>query len=366
MHRVLVDLQFMTGSKGGMETYVREIYSRITEYMPGVEFLGLASSELAQTGAEWFPGELIDSGVSGDNRLIWALSESFRLTRFAKKFGVNIIHSPANFGSWSGKVPSVVTVHDLLSFEKPEYIPGRYGFILRTLLQNSVRAAKLVLTDSVATAHDLEKYLGLSPSRVVVTPLAAMTPSEVDRTMESSEPFLISVGNNLPHKNLEILLTVIQGIPESLRPRLIFTGGNPEPLREKIRSLELDDWVEHRGWVSDKVLENLYANAIALILPTRFEGFGLPVLEAMQRCCPVICSDIPVLREVGGDAALYVDTSSKSAIRQAVEELLNSAERRENLKSMGLLRSQEFSWARTAAETAQVLMGVIDESSSTE
>ena len=198
MTKVLVDLQFMTGSKGGMETYVREIYSRITVYMPDVEFLGLASSELAQTGAGWFPGELIDSGVSGENRLMWALSESFRLTRFAKKIGANIIHSPANFGSWSSKVPSVVTVHDLLSFEKPEYIPGGYGFILRMLLRNSARAATLVLTDSTASAHDLEKHLGLSPTRIVVTPLAAMTPTEVGRTAAKSEPFLISARGFCP------------------------------------------------------------------------------------------------------------------------------------------------------------------------
>ncbi|MBC7442628.1 MAG: hypothetical protein H7311_08930, partial [Ramlibacter sp.] len=113
MSRVLVDLLFFTGRKGGMESYVREVYGRIDPNSDGLEFVGLASSELAGSDTSWFPGEIVDSGISGENRVAWARGELFSVARAARRLRAHPVHCPAHLGpAWSGG-PVVVAVHGL-------------------------------------------------------------------------------------------------------------------------------------------------------------------------------------------------------------------------------------------------------------
>ena len=361
MRRVLVDLLFYTGTKGGMESYAREVYSRLSADDPDLEYVGLASRELAATDTSWFPGPVVDSGISGEDRVAWARGELFSLGGAARRHEADLVHCPANFGPWRSGVPVVLTVHDLLAFRHPEYVPGAYSRVLRWMIRSAARRASRILTVSRASRDDIVRYLGVPAERVVVTPLAGSRPGGLGAgAIVRREASLLAVGNRMPHKGFETLLAALARIDADERPRLTITGSHgDDPLAPTVDRLGLRDWVDLRGWLSRDELERLYAESTALVFPTRFEGFGLPPLEAMSRGCPVIVSDLPVMHEVAGDAAVYVDPSDPEAIADVIRSLLRDPAERERMSRAGLARAAEFSWEATAAATRAALLDVL-------
>ncbi|MDH6235951.1 glycosyltransferase family 1 protein [Cryobacterium sp. CG_9.6] len=353
MTRILVDLLFFTGTKGGMESYVREIYRRITPGADGLTYVGLASSELAATDTSWFPGEIIDSGISGEDRIQWALGELFRVAGFARRTGAQLIHCPANLGPAWSRVPVVLTVHDLLPFRHPEYVPGAYSHVLRAMIRLAARTARRVLTPSAASRDDIVRFLRTPPERVDVVPLAGEVRSGASgRAIVRRPDQLLAVGNRMPHKNFETLLDALALIPPATRPHLVITGSHgADPLAPVVARLGLQASVSLRGWLSTAELETLYAESTLFVFPTSFEGFGLPVLEAMALGCPVLCADIPVLREIAGNAATYVHASSAAELATAITHLLHSPELLAERGAAGTKQAQLFSWERSAHGT---------------
>lgn len=347
MTRLLVDLLFMDGRKGGMEQYARGLYGHFPE--SAIELVGFASTELIARGAEWFSGELIASGVSGGNRRAWAQGEVLSVTAAARGVGAQLIHSPANFGPWWGRVPVVLTVHDLLPFHAA--YSGGGGTVIRTLVRRAAAHATRILTDSNASHADITEYLR-PRVEVDIVPLAGGSISASFSETPRGTNLLLALGNRLPHKNFGALLEAVALIPEQVRPRLVITGGGPDdPLRSVLTRLRLEPWVELAGWVTAEELEALYARATAVVVPTLFEGFGLPVLEGMARGCPVICSGLPVLREVGGAAATYFDPRDPRSIAVVIASTLTDPARLAECVRLGFDRSAGFSWARTAQLT---------------
>ncbi len=349
MTRVLVDLLFYSGQKGGMESYVRHLYEQFRDLE--LELIGLASTELTATGAPWFPGSLVDSGISGASRASWARGELLTVMASAKRAGANLIHSPANIGPWSGDVPVVLTVHDMLPFRNPELLPGRYGPLLRMLVRRSAANAERIITISNESRKDIARLLQRPDDHIDVIPLAGgvgVPPSTPPR----ERMLLLALGNRLPHKNFERLLEALATLPAESRPRLIVTGGGDnDPLRGVIARLGLERNVELTSWIGEREIDELYGRATAVVIPSLFEGFGLPVLEAMSRGCPVICSDLPVLREVAQGNAVYFDPKQTSSLAAAINSTLSNPAKLAELTASGLARSQSFSWARTAKLT---------------
>jgi glycosyltransferase involved in cell wall biosynthesis len=163
---------------------------------------------------------------------------------------------------------------------------------------------------------------------------------------------LLAVGNRMPHKNFPLLLEALALIPAASRPHLSVTGSHgDDPLTSLVASLGLEAWVSLRGWLSADELDGLYAESSLIVFPTLFEGFGLPVLEAMSRGCPVVCSDIPVLHEVAGDAAVYVAPQDAAGLAATISRLLDDPAELARLSGLGRERARTFSWARTARQT---------------
>ncbi|MGR0320234.1 glycosyltransferase family 4 protein [Agromyces sp. ZXT2-3] len=353
MTRILVDLLFHTGRKGGMESYVRQLYPRLGALAPELELIGLASTELAATGAPWFPGRLVPSGISGENRVAWARGELLEVSRRAARVGADLVHAPANLGPVRTRVPMVLTIHDLLPFRHPEYVPGPYAPVLRGMIRGAARAARRVLTVSESSADDATTLLGVDPGRIDVVPLAggsAAAPADADR----SSDLVLAIGNRMPHKNFAALLEAIALIPADRRPRVVVTGSHDDdPLAPEVRRLGLADRVRLEGWVAPDELERLYAEAALFVFPTRFEGFGLPLVEAMSRGVPVVASDLPVLREVGGVAARWIDPDDHDVLARTIESLLSDPEERERMSRAGRARAAQFSWERTAHGTLE-------------
>ncbi|TFD53390.1 glycosyltransferase family 1 protein [Cryobacterium sp. Hh11] len=359
---ILVDLLFFTGKKGGMESYVREVYSRMPPESAGVRFIALASSELAAGDTSWFPGDVIDSGISGENRVAWARGELFSVAGFAHRRRAALIHCPANLGPLYSRIPVVMTIHDLLPFRHPEYVPGAYSLILRTLIRLGARTARHVLTISDASRADIRRYLRIKRTPVDVIPLAGETAgTPVVQTQRRTDQ-LLAVGNRMPHKNFSTLLEALALLPEHARPRLVITGSHgDDPLTPLVDQLGLQQWVSLRGWLTADELDALYAESALFVFPTLFEGFGLPVLEAMAHGCPVLCSDIPVLHEVAGNAAVYVDSHDAAQLAHVIGGLLGSPEELSRLAAAGLERATEFTWDRTAQQTLASFQRVLAE-----
>jgi glycosyltransferase involved in cell wall biosynthesis len=349
-----------------MESYLREVYSRLPRDGE-FRYIGLASTELAAGDHTWFPGEVLNSGISGENRVQWAWGELVAVQRWARTVGADLVHCPANLGPaklGSGRlrtrVPVVLTVHDLLPFRHPEYVPGAYALVLKTLIRLAARNARRVLTISRASETDIVNFLRVPADRIDVVPLAGEPRTDATDATDAADAapvsrqsrLLLSVGNRMPHKNFETLLRSLALIPVAQRPRLVITGSHgADPLLALVAELGLHQWVSLRGWLSTDELNRLYAECSLFVFPTRFEGFGLPVLEAMARGCPVLCSDIPVLHEVAGSAAVFVDSTSAASLAAAISDLVEAPERLSDLAEAGRDRAAGFTWQQTALRT---------------
>jgi glycosyltransferase involved in cell wall biosynthesis len=171
---------------------------------------------------------------------------------------------------------------------------------------------------------------------------------------------LFAPGNRMPHKGMLTLLEALARVSAEHRPTLAVTASTAtDPLRAQAARLGVLDSMQFNGWLPLPELERLYSQATVVVLPTRFEGFGLPVLEAMSHGAPVICSDLPVLREVGGDAAIYVEPGSVEGFASAIERLLADAELRGELAAEGSKRVKLFSWDKTAADFERQLKAAV-------
>jgi glycosyltransferase involved in cell wall biosynthesis len=188
-----------------------------------------------------------------------------------------------------------------------------------------------------------------------------------ERYRLGQRPVALTVATNLPHKNLPILFEAMALIAPEQRPTLVLAGHGTdrEALRASASTAGVSDDVRGLGGLSTGALEDLYTLAACLVLPTLHEGFGLPVLEAMARGVPVVCSDIAALREIAGEAALYFDPRSASQIAARLGEVLASPDLAERLREGGIGRAERFSWQAAAEGTLACYRRVLSASAPT-
>jgi glycosyltransferase involved in cell wall biosynthesis len=366
MHVGLNLLYLVPGATGGTETYARELIPELVSAAPDVRFTAFINLEAeAHAGAapwrDLIPA--ITVPVHSTRRTAWAGAEQSLLPRIAAATGVDVLHSLANTGPTWGRFKRIVTIHDLLHRLVPAAHAGLLGAGMRVLVTAAARRSDRVIVDAASTVADLRRLLGVDASRIDTVALgygtvgraAPMDPAGVRREVGSHErQIVLCPAAKRPHKNLERLLEATSLIPADRRP-LVVIPGYPTPyeqiLRKRAAELGVTGDVRLLGWIGGDLLEGLYATARCLVFPSLYEGFGLPVLEAMGRGLPVICSDRGALAEVAGGAAVLVDPLSPSQIAAAMERLLTDDREVELLRTAGLLRAETFTWAATAAGT---------------
>jgi glycosyltransferase involved in cell wall biosynthesis len=363
MHIGLNLVFLVPGAAGGMETYARELIPELVVAAPGNRFTAFITPEAARTDGPW--RELTESvivPVDPVNRVEWVRGEQQLLPPRAQRAGVELMHSFASTGPAWGRFRRVVTIHDLIYRTLPEAHPGVRALGMRLLVPLAAHRSDRVIADSAATAEDVRRYLHVAPERVDVVALgigrrrgAAMAEAELRTRLDAGErPILLTVSAKLAHKNLGRLIAALASIPADERPLLILPGyetPHEAELRNRAHELGVSDDVRFLGWISSEELEGLYAAAAAFVFPTLAEGFGLPVLEAMSRGVAVACSDIPILREVAGDDALFFDPRSEPAIAGAIGRLLGDRGLADRLRAAGPEHASHFSWRRAAEET---------------
>jgi glycosyltransferase involved in cell wall biosynthesis len=357
------------GETGGMEVAARELIPPLLAEAPaGTRFTAFINREAAAAGdGPW--GELLPAvtvPVHARNRVQWVLGEQLLLPRLAARAGVDLIHSLASTAPMHGRFARVVTIHDLIYARFPEAHAGLRDRGMRVLVPGAARRSDRVIADSQNTREDLQELLGVAPEKIDVVPLGVgASRRDVEPTGESelrerlqlgSREVVLSLSAKRAHKNLRALLDALAELPREQRPMLVLPGYATEheaELREHARARGLQDDVRFPSWVSAQELEGLWSLARVFVYPSLYEGFGLPVLEAMARGVPVACSNASSLPEVAGDAALMFDPHSPAQIAAALERLLSDSALRDELRERGLVRAGEFTWQRTARLTLE-------------
>lgn len=363
--RVAVDLLYLTGKRGGTETYARQLLPRMAALLPDVELVGLTNTLGREAVERWFPGPLHTLRLSGDNRPVWAAAETFVVDRLAARGGADLMWCPANFGPRARRTPTLVTVHDVIAWDFPNPEVSRVTQAVTSgIIGRAARSATRLLTGSEDARGAITRVLGVPASRITVVPHGSADPRPgVDVAAEMTglgladgRPTVLSTGNRMPHKNYDGLLRALALIPAERRPRLVVTGSHGEdPLAPLVAELGLAADVVLLGWVTADQLEALYQSATLYACPSLAEGFGLPVIDAMKRGTPVLVADIGALREVGGDAARYASPTDPAAMAAGIEALLADPAERDRLRQAGLARSVQFTWDRSAELTADAV-----------
>lgn len=324
-------------SHGGISVYFRQLLSRLardrfpttlTLYEP------LAQAGPAPEGLEVF-------------RQRSRPLERYR--RCALPSSASVFHSTYYRKCRDARIPSVVTVHD---FTYERFVSGPRRWIHSAQKFATIRAAQAVICISRATRDDLLELVGETPGQTLhvihngvddtFTPLASVAPSR---------GFVLFVGQRAGYKNFDLALRAMTHLPEL---ELVCVGGGPlrpdelasitEPVRQRVR---------HAGLVGDDELNRLYNDAVCLLYPSRYEGFGIPVIEAMRAGCPVLCIECRAVLEVGREALTVIADNEPDAVAAAVRDLM-IPDRRASKVQAGASVAQGYSWEATYLETRAV------------
>jgi glycosyltransferase involved in cell wall biosynthesis len=355
-----LNLVFMVpGTTGGMEVAARALIPALRDAAPGIRLTAFVNREAA---AEDLGVESVVVPVNAARRVEWVRGEQQLLPGLARRAGCDLVHSLASTAPARGRFVRVVTIHDLNYLTVPDAHFGLRSVGMRLLVPLAARTSHRVIADSGATRDDIVTRLRVPAGKVDVVPLGlgrpATLPTPPDELRErlalARRPVLLSLSAKRPHKNLGGLIEALSRIQRERRPVLVLPG-YPTPheaeLRDRAAALGLSDDVRFLGWTSEADIEGLFALCGAFVFPSFYEGFGLPVLEAMARGVPVACSDRASLPEVAGDAALLFDPSDPAAIAAALERLLGDPVLAERLRVAGCARAAAFTWERTAQLT---------------
>lgn len=259
--------------------------------------------------------------------------------------------------------PMVVTIHDLTFQLFPAVHERIKRYYFPAMIKAAVKKARCVIAISESTRNDLHRLLPMSREKTVVTLLAARKLASGHHQEKTTgrgdvgDGYVLFVGTVEPRKNLERLIAAWQSIDPLDRrgARLVIVGATGWLVDRVLSHSAKEDAIEFKGFVGDDELAHLMRGAMAFVYPSLYEGFGLPVLEAMAQGIPVLTSNVGATREVADGAALLVDPVSTSSIRDGLVKMLDDDALRSELSHLGMERAASFSWERTAKDTLAVI-----------
>jgi glycosyltransferase involved in cell wall biosynthesis len=349
--RVALDATPLTLTSGGLPRYVTELSIALAREFPEDTYSLLSDQPFPMP--ERAPENLVrgrQAHSSAERRWwLWGIQHAIRQT------GAQIFHGTNFEVPYLGSTPAILTIHDLSPWRERSWHEDADRVRWRTPWLVRLRRARMILTVSEAVRREVIEHFGAAPDRVRAIPLAASPRFRaLPPTSPAPKPFFLLVATLEPRKNVAGL---IEGWRESLAETgadLVIAGRN----RADFAGIPACEGLHLLGEVDDEELPRLYSDALAFVYPTFYEGFGLPVLEAMQCGCPVITSRDPAVMEVSGGAAIH--TSSSHEIAEAMRAIAANPRLRNVLRGCGLQRAKVFSWSRTARETHAVYTEVLD------
>lgn len=292
------------------------------------------------------------------------------VARIIAKMQCDVFHAPAYVLPLRYRGASVITVHDLAIYKHPEWFPSGQRFSKEVLVPTSLSKARRIIAVSQATKNMIIETFGTTPTRIDVVYEGVAAPSRIlaSRARAVAEQFQLAprfflfIGTLEPRKNLEFLVRAFGDLLEQTYPRfrdvqLVIAGAkgwNFEPIFRAISHSPQSSNIRVLGYVSEEEKNVLLQQALAFVFPSLWEGFGLPVLEAMRVGTPIITSRVSSLPEVGGDACLYIHPRRKKTLESGMQMLLTRPAKRKQLSERGVARAKAFTWQRCAKETHAV------------
>lgn len=358
--KVAVDMSITEVTGGGSTVYATETLAALRNVASQHEYLELKYRPRFRRTARL--GRKLDTLY---RELVW---QQARLPVLARRHGAEVIFAPAFLGPAHSRIPVVVSILDVYVYREPKAFPGWQSHVMRRVLPKIVRRAKRIIALSEFGKREiLDVFTGIAPEKIAVTypgvhsRFRVLAPDEAQPLRERyglQRPFLLSVCTLEPRKNLPRLLEAYAHIHEAIPHDLVLVGPfgwKSTDLFRKIAELNLGDRIRTLGHVPLEDLPGIYNLADVFAFPSLYEGFGLPVLEAMACGCPVVTSDGSSLTELVEHAGIRVDPRSVEAIAGAVLALADDPVLRAEYRRRGLDRATLFTWEACARATAQIL-----------
>lgn len=309
--------------------------------------------------------------------LLFASGLKLNLSYFEKYFGSPDILHGTNYSVYPYKNSlKIMDIYDLSFIKYPAYTNTSIrAFMYTQKVKNSLKWTDLVLTISESSKRDIVEYLQVDPNKVSVIPLASRYHSnylsnEMIQELEQqvkydfSKPYLLFVSNIEPRKNINSIITAFNFLKEKykIEHQLILIGQKGWKYKQIFTAIETSPWkheIHHLNYLSDELVALFYAKADIFVYPSHYEGFGLPVLEAMTLGAPVVTSNTSSIPEVTGDAALLIDPNEPIQLAEAILRIISDSQLRQTLIDKGKARTKLFSWEKTAQEVLKVYRSIL-------
>lgn len=355
--QLLVNLSFLLAQPTGLSIYAANVFPHLKSLNPTL----LTAQPIADFPCHLVPNNLTPAqGSRGHfDRLRWT---QFALPKLYGQLNASLLFSPVPEAPLGSGCRSVVMVHDLIPLRYPNWRSPLMAYF-RWYIPAVLRQAVHIVCNSQATATDLVDFFEIPAAKI--TPI--LLGYDRDHFQPSStalkppqRPYFLFIGRHDPHKNVARLIKAFAQLRDCQEIDLILAGPTDSRYTPQLLALATDLGVENSvkclDYVSYDQLRQLYQQAIALVFPSLWEGFGFPVLEAMACGAAVITSNQSSLPEVAGEAALLVDPTDVEALTDAMEQVWQDPRLRTNLQQRSLVRSQEFSWQKTGQATCDLLV----------
>ncbi len=357
--RIVINGRFLTQPVTGVQRYGREVLSALAGILKqeSSSFSSRYQFEILMPSVTGPVANLNPIPVRSIGRWGGQAWEQFELPRYAAGYPIiNFANTaPIRYRN------QIVTIHDASVFAAPDGYSQSFRLWYRALHRQLAKRVPLVVTDSAFSRDELGKYCGLDSRKCLIVPLGAehilREPADLsilERLGLGSKQFVLCAGSLNPNKNLSALVETAHRLQKLDCSLVVAGGGNARVFQNS--SISFPDNVKYTGYVSDAQLRALYESASCFVFPSKYEGFGLPPLEAMACGCPVVSSNAASLPEVGGSAAMYVDPNQPEGIAEAVIRVVQDKSHQAELSAKGKAHAAKIRWETTARQW----LGAID------
>lgn len=368
---ILIDVREAVGEKTGKGWYTAHIVSAILKIDQKTPFILFTHKHVPL----FEKYKNVEERIVHGRGIIWHLRVRQQIVRLAKKFPHLTFFAPTSFivpAFLPKKIRTVITVHDLVAFLFPNHHNKKATIIERVFLPFALRKVKAIITVSQSTKRDLLKFFPKTKAPIHViynaadqpVPVSDETRAAVRQKFHLPEKIILDIGTLEPRKNHVRVLKAFAAIADKhSQHHLVIAGGKGWQYENVFKTHaaiieaqpHLKKHIHFLGYVTQEELQTLYTLADLFVFPARYEGFGLPALEALTHGCPVIVPNNSSLPEVVGDAAMLVDPYSEEEIAQAMERILINPEFAEELRVKGIVQARKFSWEKAGRETVTTL-----------
>ncbi|MEM9275027.1 MAG: glycosyltransferase family 1 protein [Cyanobacteria bacterium P01_F01_bin.143] len=355
---ILVNLSMIFDRPTGISNYALNIAKHLSTLNP----ILLSSQQQDNFSCYSIPSNMTPAeGSKGHfRRLLWT---QWQLPQIYQKLNADLIYSPIPEAPLYSKARYVVMCHDLIPLRFPNLFSPLTNYF-RYVVPSVLKQAEHIICNSEATAKDIHDFYGIAMSKI--TPILLAYDAEHFYPRErrkTSQPYFLYLGRHDPYKNIQGLIGAFAGLKNKQDYQLWIAGSFDErftpQLQQQVLELDIQEEVKFIDYVSYEELPQIISDAISLVFPTFWEGFGLPALEAIACGTPVITSNLASLPEVVGDAAMLIDPHNQEEIASAMAEIGGDQGARSQLSNLSLERAKLFSWAKTGQATKEVLQQFI-------